>query len=141
MPDSENSAVHSGESRAARCPVCGGLWPIAPAHRGYYFRARAWVAADRSARTRLSADRASMFRRIAALGDTWGVRLDELGASYGMVRWCGAPQYIADREKRYRALIALLEEHGQGRDVGKRFAALAAAMPAVGRWAERRRRR
>jgi hypothetical protein len=139
MRDAEKTQVHSRESTATRCPMCGGTGSItpAPAREGYYFRARAWVAASPRVRVAISPNRARDFRRIAALNDAWGLRLDELRASYRMVRWAGAPRYVAEREARYRALVKLLEEHGAERDVGKRFAALVERMPVVGRWAAR----
>jgi hypothetical protein len=54
-----------------------------------------------------------------------------------MVRWAGAPRFAADREARYRALVELLEKHGQALDIGKRFNGLVASMPKVGRAAKR----
>lgn len=55
-----------------------------------------------------------------------------------MVRWAGAPRFVAERETRFRVLVKLLEEHGEERDLGKRFALLVESMPAVGRWAARK---
>ncbi len=139
-------SIHSGdaktkprESRVMCCPRCGSSFPIVPAppREGYYVRARAWCAASPLARVKLSANRARDFACIKRLGDVWGVRLDELGASYRMVRWCGSPRYLADREARYRRLVALLEEHGTKPDIGRRFDELQDSMPKVGRWAER----
>jgi hypothetical protein len=105
--------------------------------RGFYSRARAWQNAAPGVRDDISPNRARDFRRIVGLGDLWGFRLDELRASYRMVRWAGAPRYLAEREKRYRALVELLEKHAAAADLGRRFDALADSMPKVGRWAAR----
>jgi hypothetical protein len=83
-------------------------------------------------RVAISTKRACDFRRIAGLGDLWGLRLDELRASYRMVRWAGMPRFLADREARYRALVKLLLEHGHAPDRGRRFDALVHSMPKVG---------
>jgi hypothetical protein len=140
MSETKSGTVSSrDDSKIQRCPSCGQVAPVVAPREGFYFRARTWIGMNARLRPQLPAKRASDFRRIAALGDVWGLRLDELRASYRMVRWAGAPKFIADREARYRALVKLLEEHAEARDLGKRFAELQESMPAVGRWAERRR--
>jgi len=122
-----------------QCPSCG-FRPLA-SNGHYYERARAWVASAPEEREPLSLKRAADYRRIAALGDTWGLELDELGATYRMVRWAGAPKWLAERETRFRALVALLQEHGTAFDLGGRFVRLARRMPATGRVAIAKERR
>jgi hypothetical protein len=103
------------------------------------------VAARPIVRVKITYSQARDFARICALGDAWGHRLDELHASYRMVRWVGAPQFLSDREKRYRALVELLEQYAgkdiAPKDLGRRFGRLAASMPKVGRAAARETKR
>jgi hypothetical protein len=136
----DGSEKSPGHSRVQTCPNCGASWPIKPSplREGYYCRARAWLAASPRVRVAISDDRARHFRRIAGLGDAWGLRLDELGAGYRMVRWAAMPRFIAEREARYRALVKLLEEHGAAWDLGRRFGELTRSMPKVGRQAQRK---
>lgn len=140
VPNLKKDAFVSRDSTAASCPKCGAAVQIPPEPEvtGYYSRARAWVKARPEVRASLGRTRAIDFRRIAKLNDPWGLRLDELGASYRMVRWTAGSGTHPERETRFRALVKLLEEHGAERDVGRRFAALVEGMPAVGRWAVRK---
>jgi hypothetical protein len=133
MPALEkNDTVRSRDSYA---DPLGALHVPTPA-RGYYGRAKRWCQASPDVRVALSRDRARHFLQIARMGDPWGRHLDELGAGYRMLRWvatASGEKFIAERERRYRALVKLLEEHGAERDVGRRFDLLRASMPKVGR--------
>ena len=112
-------------------------WPLVPAPvaRRYYFHARAWVVAGRYLE-RLPRRRAAEYVAIDRIGDVWGLHLDELGASYRMVKWVAWGGTQAQREKRYRAVVALFGEDTD-EPIGRRFLALAASMPKVGRQAAR----
>lgn len=77
-------------------------------------------------RRELSRQQVSDWTRIARLPAAWGEALDELGASYRMTRWVAGPAdvFLASvRERRYRALVTLLERGGSNAD----FEALARA--------------
>ncbi|WP_437316704.1 hypothetical protein [Sorangium sp. So ce385] len=70
-----------------------------------YSEAVAWLRSDPRVRAPISRSRRSDFRRIAALGDTWGGTLDALGAPYYVVRWVAGPgtRDVEERERRYRS--------------------------------------
>ena len=87
--------------------------------------ARAWVA---SPELPLSRSRALQYQKIAALDLAWQRRLDELGASFRMVRWVSTPgpgKRRAEVDFRYRALVKLLE----GKSEYVSFRDLCAAFP------------
>lgn len=75
-----------------------------------YSRAVAWLRSDPRVRAPLSRSLRSDYRRIAALGDTWGGALDALGAPYYLVRWVAGPgvRDVEERERRYRAACEAL---------------------------------
>ncbi|AUX42583.1 uncharacterized protein SOCE26_040160 [Sorangium cellulosum] len=75
-----------------------------------YSTAVAWVRSDPRVRAPLSRSLRSDYRRIAALGDTWGGALDALGAPYYLVRWVAGPglRDVEERERRYRAACEAL---------------------------------
>ena len=98
------------------------------------------MVSDPLVREKLSPQLEANFRSIDRLGDAWGLHLDALGASYRMVRWVGAPKLQADREKRYRAVVAIFAEESEA-PIGRRFLAVAASMPKVGRQAKRAERK
>lgn len=84
-----------------------------------YSVAREWVRTSPLVRRKLGAQQASDFRRIARLPLVWGARLDELGATYRMLRWVAGPSdpMLADvRARRYDALAELLAGRGTNRD-------------------------
>lgn len=90
-------------------------------------------------RSERSPQQISDYHRIRELGDAWGFTLDRLGASYRQVRWVAGPAgplLIVEREKRYRALVALLNSGG-GRQPWRAWLQLEASMPKVGRAATR----
>ncbi|HTN90871.1 MAG TPA: hypothetical protein VL242_44665 [Sorangium sp.] len=72
-----------------------------------YSTAIAWVRSDPRVRAPLSRSLRSDYRRIAALGDTWGGALD---APYYLVRWVAGPgvRDVVERERRYRAACEAL---------------------------------
>lgn len=70
-------------------------------------------------RRELSRQQASDRARIAKLPAAWGEALDALGATYRMTRWVAGPAdvFLASvRERRYRALVTLLETGGSNAD-------------------------
>ncbi|WP_438026369.1 hypothetical protein [Sorangium sp. So ce233] len=75
-----------------------------------YSVAVAWVRSDPRVRAPLSRSLKSDYRRIAALGDTWGGTLDALGAPYYLIRWVAGPglRDVEERERRYRAACEAL---------------------------------
>ncbi|AUX28148.1 uncharacterized protein SOCE836_002160 [Sorangium cellulosum] len=75
-----------------------------------YSVAVAWVRSDPRVRAPLSRSLRSDYRRIAALGDTWGGTLDALGGPYYLVRWVAGPglRDVEERERRYRAACEAL---------------------------------
>ncbi|WP_437512346.1 hypothetical protein [Sorangium sp. So ce1099] len=75
-----------------------------------YSTAVAWLRSDPRVRAPLSRSLRSDYRRIAALGDTWGGALDALGAPYYLVRWVAGPgtRDVEERERRYRAACEAL---------------------------------
>jgi hypothetical protein len=77
-----------------------------------YSKACEWLRAKPAVRTALTRSQLSDYRRIAALGDARGKRLDELGASYGLTRWIAGPVFkdAALCEQRYRAALRALAE-------------------------------
>lgn len=97
-----------------------------------YARARAWFTASADARPRLSRAQLSDFRRIKELGEHWGKQLDELGATYQVVRWVAGPVGCEPSAQlaRARAVVAALRE---GPLTHKRFAGLKEAHPAFRR--------
>lgn len=116
------------------------------ARRGYYYQAVAWCVAAPVARVALSPNRAAEMHRIRSLGVAWGTRLDGLRAGKRMLLWVSdatETRHGAQREARYRAVVALLEggERGEGENdeapLWRRFVALRAALPKVGRAAKR----
>lgn len=141
----KNAPVHSPHV----CKACGRFLPgsVPEEERGHYFRARAWCQESELTRCALRLSRANDFQRIRNLGDLRGLELDRLGASYEQIRWvAGAAghgdRWIAERERRHRALVELLEKYGSGKGPGVKRAwlALAASMPKVGRAAKRAER-
>lgn len=108
--------------------------------RDRYRLARDWWHANPGVRVRLSRQRADDFARIARLGDAWGIRLDDLGASEEMLRWVAGAHgeaRVVERERRYQALVALLESPPRDIAVWRAFRALKATLPKVGRAAKR----
>ena len=82
-----------------------------------YAAARALMAADAASRLPISRARRQQIRTISGLPQTWGRRLDDLGASYREIRWVAAPdpaERPVDVEYRYRALARLLERPPPG---------------------------
>lgn len=95
-----------------------------------YSGARDWLNASAAVRIPVSPQRVSDYRRIAALGDAWGLTLEQLGANYGLVRWVAGPG-LSDRpqvEARYRAAIAMLRTEPWSE---KAFGELRARFPRV----------
>ena len=108
--------------------------------RGPYSLAVEWWRSVPGARPWLSVSRAGDLDRIAHMGDAWGKSLDAAGATEEMLRWVAGAhgdRWVAQREARYLALRKLLAEHGSERGIYRRFLALKASMPKVGRWAGR----
>lgn len=93
-----------------------------------YARAAAWFTTPAEARPRLSRSRLSDFRRIKDLGAHVGKQLDELGATYQVVRWVAGPVGCEPTAQlaRARAVVAALRE---GPLTHKRFAELREAHP------------
>lgn len=85
--------------------------PIREPVRNGYTRARAWLDAKPIAREKISRQRRSTYRRIAKLGDTWGLKLEELGAPFGVLRWVADPvnRSLPETEARYRLAVEALE--------------------------------
>lgn len=79
-----------------------------------YQRARDWVRALPWVRAPMRKARASDFRAIAGLGDTWGHRLDELRAPYRLVRWVATPRHRRDEVlRRYHAACKIMSRDGR----------------------------
>jgi hypothetical protein len=100
---------------------------------GSWSRAVAWLKARPDVRKVISRYEVSHYRKIAALPETWGRALDELGAPYYLVRWVAGPgrAHPVLREQRYRAAAAALRSpEGFSK---KDFAPLRAAHPKVQR--------
>lgn len=117
-------------------PPRAPLAALAGARRGYYYRAVLYCTTPAIGRPAISKNRAAEQYRIRDLGIAWGPRLDDLHASLQMIRWVAdahAEQFHAEREKRYRAVVKLLEESEDRSKVWKDFDALKASMPKVGR--------
>lgn len=76
-----------------------------------YSAARDWCRYSPELRPALSRQRASDCRKIAALGDAWGLTLDALGASYRLLRWVAGPgqRFASAREARFRAAVRALQ--------------------------------
>jgi len=87
----------------------------------------------------LTAGRANDFQRIARLEVAWGTRLDALGACYEFVKWvagAAGAAYALERERRYRAIVKLLE-NSTPEERWRKFETLRAASPRLGkRWAQ-----
>lgn len=126
----------------------GGGQPRDSASRGtrygYYARAVAFCALPEERKPRVSDNVACEQYRIILLGNAWGSKLDDLRATLQMVRWVADAKHSeADLERRYRALVALLEvwESGDLDDSGEslrtRFVALKSRFPKIGRAAAR----
>ncbi len=105
-----------------------------------YSLAVAWVRASERVRVAVSPQRESDLRRIAQLGDAWGLTLDDLGANFTQVCWLAgacAPAFVVERRARYEALVKFLRA-GLG---GKRaFLAMKGQHPKLGRAAVRAQR-
>jgi hypothetical protein len=97
-----------------------------------YSTARDWLRASPAIRRAISRQRRSDYRRIAQLGDAWGLRLEELGASYRLLRWVAGPGCAgaSQREARYRGAVRALLDGPMSR---VRFAALTLEFPRMRR--------
>ena len=149
-------AAAPAPGRRAPLPVHGGaaagaLAGAPPPRRGYYARACRYCALSETERAAvgLHRNRRAEQQRIRRLGAAWGERLDALGASARMVVWvadASAPRDHAQRELRYRGVVAMLERWRAGEaetddagavlDLRRRFERLRASLPKVGRQAE-----
>jgi len=88
--------------------------PTKEAIRNPYAIARAWLRSDPRVRVAVNRQRVSDFHRMLKLGDARGERLDALGACFAMVVWvagAAAARFQLERDARFAALVALLEEY------------------------------
>lgn len=116
------------------------LAALAGCRRGYYYRAVVYCLTPEIGRPEISRNRAAEQYRIRDLTVAWGTRLDGLRASLQMIRWIADAhrlEFHPERERRYHAVLRLLESCNDRTKLWKDFGALKANMPKVGRAAAR----
>lgn len=137
---------HSEELPARARGLAPTAADLAGHRRGYYWRACGYCATSDVLQRSIGLRRNAHCEqyRIRDLGLAWGTRLDDLHASLQMVRWVAdvnPSRYAAERERRYRALVQLLESTDRDENASmtlpQRFRTLKQQFAKVGRAAKR----